>query len=144
MQHRVGQQEHQAGVDGRGLEHIHILPLRVEHQGIDGVKQRHKEDLQKDPNGIAPHGNSVLLSPMKHDDAAQDHHQDTCQDDQAGEDKEFELGDVIPRGGAKGLIDVDKNQRKKGCPQNKLHDMLLIVDVSWYIFIPHAHALNLH
>ena len=82
----------------------------------------------------------MLFSPVKHDNTTQDHNQDTRQDNQAGEYEKLKLWNIIPWGRAEGLIDIDEDQRKKSSPQNQLHDMLLIVDVCWYIFIPHAHA----
>ena len=79
------------------------------------------------------------LPPMEQNNTAQDNHQYSRQDNQAGEYEELKLRDLVPRGGAKRLVDVDKHQRLQGRPQNQPHDILFTVYVTWYFLIPHSH-----
>ena len=72
------------------------------------------------------------LPPMEQNNTAQDNHQYSRQDNQAREYEELKLRDLVPRGGAKRFVDVDKHQRKQGRPQNQPHDILFTVYVTWY------------
>jgi hypothetical protein len=62
-----------------------------------------------------------------HDNPADNHYQNPRQNDQAGENKKFEIGNMIPAFKIERFVQVDKYQCKKSSGQNQINNILFII-----------------
>ena len=143
MQNRIGQQKNKTGIYSRFLESAQVLPFRIKDKCIYRIEKRHEKDLEYDPSRISANGNRMLLSPIIHDDTADNHNQHTCQNDQARKYEKLKFRNSIPAGRAERLIDVDKNQRKEGCHQNETNNIRLFINIFRYPITSHSHTFYL-
>jgi hypothetical protein len=73
-----------------------------------GIEQSHGDNLCQNPHGILPDKQIVSSGVIIHDDPADDDHEYTGKDDQAGKGEEFYIRNRIPVLRSKRLINVDE------------------------------------